>query len=367
MIFYFNNIFKLPVNPFRLLLPCSCLLLASCMDGYAPSPTPVDLYGSRGVFVVNEGNFLYGNSSLCYYDYETKTVINDIFYMANAVPLGDVAYSMHIHHGRGYIVVNNSGCIHAVDANTLELRGTITGLVSPRKILFLNSTLGLVSDLYGRAVAIVDFEAMRVVGSIPTGSPLLPFHQHGTEDLVRIGGSIYSNSWSFDSILLVIDAESLTVVDTISVGIQPLSLVADGNNMLWVLNDGGYPGNPFGYESPSLMRINPNTRAIELQLGFPKGTAVSGLDLNPAGDTLYILARHVYAMGIDSPQLPAQPLIPSNGRNLKALGVDPVDGRLLVADAMDFMSEGKVYVYSPTGLAIDTFGVGIIPGGFSFN
>ena len=45
----------------------------------------------RGLFIVNEGMFQYGNATLSYYDPETKTVENEVFHRANAFKLGDVA------------------------------------------------------------------------------------------------------------------------------------------------------------------------------------------------------------------------------------------------------------------------------------
>ena len=71
-----------------------------------------------GLFITNEGNFQYGNATLSYYDPETKTVENEVFYRANAMKLGDVAQSMTIRNDVGWVVVNNSHVIFAIDINT---------------------------------------------------------------------------------------------------------------------------------------------------------------------------------------------------------------------------------------------------------
>ena len=120
------------------------IALSSCMDDSVIQTSPIDLFGSRGVFIVNEGNYLYGNSSLSYYDSDTKEIVNEIFSVANGIPLGDVAYSMKIRNGKAFIVVNNSGCIHVVDANTLQLEKTISGFSSPRHMLFIDDNRALV-------------------------------------------------------------------------------------------------------------------------------------------------------------------------------------------------------------------------------
>lgn len=101
-----------------------------------------------GVFICNEGNFMYGNASLSYYDTENRTVDNQVFYNANNFPLGDVCQSMSIIDGKGFVVVNNSGKVYVVDINTFKYVGAITGLTSPA----LHPGGGRRKDLYIRSV-----------------------------------------------------------------------------------------------------------------------------------------------------------------------------------------------------------------------
>ncbi len=342
--------------------------LTSCMNDDILPVSVIDLYGSRGVFIVNEGNYLYGNSSLTYYDFETQKVINNLYSAANGVPLGDIAYSMQIYQGKGYIVVNNSGCIHVVDANNLLHLGTIEGLPSPRNILFLGNNIALVSDLYARGISIVNTNTLEVTGKINTGGTSLPFYQHPTENLIKIGGNIFTNCWSFDNKVLVISAETLSVIDSITVGIQPLAMVKDKNNNLWVINDGGYSGNPFGWEKPSLMMINSTSLKVEKRMDFSSlNDLVGPITINTTGDSLYFIRNHIYKMHIDESSLPSEPLILGNGNNFRTLSTDPLSGDLFIADAVDFLSEGRVYRYKSDGNPVDTINVGIIPGGFCFN
>lgn len=344
------------------------LAVTGCMKDDMLPVSPVDLYGSRGVFIVNEGNYLYGNGSLSYYDSNSKEVINSVYSLANGVPLGDVAYSMTIYNGKSYVAVNNSSSIQVVDANTLLHLGTITDLPSPRHILFLNDERALVSDLYARGISIINPKTLSVIGKINTGGASMPFYQHSTENLIKIGNKVFTNCWSFDNKVLVISTESLAVVDSIEVGIQPLAMVKDKNNNLWVINDGGYAGNPVGHEIPSLMRINSQSHQVEFRLNFPSLNDIVGqIATTPAGDSLYYISNNIYKIGIDETELQLEPIIYKNSRNFRALGIDPITGEIYVSDAIDFMSEGKVYRYRSNGAAVDTFDVGIIPGSFCFN
>ena len=119
---------------------------------------PIDMtLPGRGLFISNEGNFTYGNASLCYYDITNSQLItdqdgdNDIFLSANGIPLGDVAQSVTSYGNTVYVVVNNSGVIFAIDRHTAKITGTIRGLTSPRYMHILSDTKAYVTDLYARA------------------------------------------------------------------------------------------------------------------------------------------------------------------------------------------------------------------------
>jgi AraC-like DNA-binding protein len=117
----------------HLLLLLTLLAAVSCMK-YGPREEEqfaADL-SHRGVFVLCEGNYMYGNASLTYYDPESKSAENEIFARSNAFPLGDVAQSMTIFDGLCWVVVNNSGVIFAIDPSTFREVRRITGFTSPR-------------------------------------------------------------------------------------------------------------------------------------------------------------------------------------------------------------------------------------------
>ena len=103
----------------RLAFVLVLLAATSCMKWEYGIEEDFDMSASgEGLFICNEGNFQYGNATLSYYDPETKTVQNEVFYRANAMKLGDVCQSMIIRDGIGWVVVNNSHVVFAIDINT---------------------------------------------------------------------------------------------------------------------------------------------------------------------------------------------------------------------------------------------------------
>jgi YVTN family beta-propeller protein len=311
----------------------------------------------KGLFIASEGNYMYGNASLSYYDAEGRTVQNEVFARANGIPLGDVAQSMVIRDGIGWIVVGNSGVIFAIDINTFRLVGKITGFTSPRYIHFLSDTKAYVTQLWDERICIVDPAKFEITGYIPTGA-------ESTEQMVQHAKYLFTNCWNDDNRILVIDTETDTVAGEITVGVQPASMTLDRNGKIWTVTDGGASGSPFAQETPALYRIDAETRRVEKRFEFAPGDFPSELALNGARDTLYFINRDVWRMPVDAERLPLRPFIGHRETIYYGLGVNPVDSEVYVADAIDYVQPGVVLRHSPGGELLDEFKVGITPGAF---
>ena len=336
------------------------IFLLSCEKKPEPQAVIIPEQSEQGVFIVNEGNFTFGNSSLSYYDINRDSVENNIFYRVNDIPLGDVAQSMKIYNGLAYIIVNNSGIIQVIDAKTFEYKGKITGLSSPRDICFIDNSKAYVSDLYSNAISVINPTTFEISGSINI--------KHNSENFVQIDNKIYTNSWSFGNTINIIDAATNTYQDSIIVGIQPRSMALDKNNNLWVLTDGGFAGSTYGNENAKLHKINTSTNIIEQTLEFTDiNLSPSDLCLNETKDTLFYIANNVYKMSINSNELPSQAIISNeNSQTFYSLNIDKNNYKIYVSDCKDYTQSGDVYIYSTNGALISKLAVGINPGDFCF-
>ena len=336
-------------------------LFSSCMKWEYGLEETFEAKGD-GLFILNEGNFQYGNASLSYYNPATKEIENEVFSRANAMTLGDVAQSMTIRNGVGWIVVNNSHVVFAIDINTFKELGRITNLTSPRYIHFINDEKAYVTQIWDNRIFIVNPKRYEITGYI--NIPNMTMESGSTEQMVQYEKYVFVNCWSYQNRILKIDTETDKVVAELVVGIQPTSLVMDCNKKLWAITDGGYEGSPYGYETPSLYRIDAETFTVEKQFRFKFGDAPSEVQINGSKDKIYWLNNDVWEMDITSDVLPVKPFLPNNETIYYGLTVCSQTGDVYVADAIDYNQQGMIYRYSKSGELIDEFYVGIIPGAF---
>ena len=185
-----------------------------------------------------------------------------------------------------------------------------------------------------------------------------------TEQMVQYGRYVYCNCWSYQNRIIKIDTETDKVVASLEIGIQPTSLVLDKYSKLWTITDGGYDGSPYGYEEPSLYRIDAETFTVEKQFTFKKGSAPTELQLNGTRDTLYWINDDIWRMDISASRLPVRPFLKYRDTKYYGLTVNPDNSEVYVADAVDYQQQGMIYRYTPTGILLDEFYVGITPGAF---
>lgn len=316
----------------------------------------------EGLFVLNEGNFQYSNGTLIYYDPSTGEVQNEVFFRANGYRLGDVVQSMAIYDNKGWIVVNNSKVVFAIDPVTFKEVGRIENLTSPRYIHFISPEKAYVTQIWDNRIFIVNPKTYQITGHITV--PNMESESGSTEQMVQYGKYVYCNCWSYQNRIIKIDTETDKVVDEIQVGIQPTSLVMDKYNRLWAVTDGGYEGSPYGYEAPALYCIDADKFEVVSRFRFKKGDYPSEVQMNGTRDTIYWINDDIWQMDVLAQRVPVRPFLESRGTIYYGLTVNPRNSEVYIADAIDYQQQGKIYRYSSNGKLLDEFYVGIIPGAF---
>lgn len=329
------------------------MVLPACRKDKPDQPVETSATaGNHGVYITNEGNFQWGNGSVSWFDPASGSSVEDLYGPANGTGLGDVCQSMVLHHGKGYIVVNNSAKVVVVAPTSFVASSTITGFSSPRYFLPVGSTKAYVSEMAGNKLRVVDLATNTITGEIPCAGV--------TQEMALAGGRAFITNES-KPYVYVVDTAMDAIADSVAVSRGGGTLAADANGKVWVACTGG-SGTP-----AALYRIDPQTADVEAVIPVP-GTPAGPwrLRTNGTGDTLYLLNGSVYRMAITGVSFPGSAFIPADGRNLYGLGVDPSGGNVYVADAIDYAQRGRVYRYAQDGAVIMDFLVGRIPNGFVF-
>lgn len=342
------------MNKFLVVSLAVGLQLCACKSD-KPNPRPAtEVLGlplSSNVLVVNEGNYNFGNAGLSFLDGRSGQINDDIFQTANNRSIGDVAQSAVVHNNKLFVAVNNSQSIEVVDPYQFKSIHTIKGFQSPRYIQPVGNAKAYVSDLYANAISVVDLNQYTIIKTIPcTG---------WTERMVYHLGKVYVCNYT-QPYLYVIDPISDTKSDSIHIGKGANSLVVDKHDRIIVACG--------GYRTPQsdtrLVFINPYTQAIVKSIAFEQNYP-NELVINATKDTLYFLNTGIHKLSIEANKV-GSPFISSNQRVYYGLGLDPKSNQLFVADAIDYVQKGRVYVYHSSGQPLASFDAGINPNGFVF-
>ncbi len=324
----------------------------SCLDSSQLPSAPFSNPVSK-VWIVNEGNFQWGNASLDWYAPATKQYSAGVFDSVNQEILGDVFQSISFFDQQAYLVINNSGKIEIVSTTTGQKSGTIQGLTSPRYFLPVSKNKAYVSDLYAGSVAIIDLATNEVTGSIP-----LP---GWTEEMRMINSKVAVTNVS-SSYLYILDPITDLVHDSVRISIGGNNLEIDHTGQLWVSCSADLQTNRPG----AFHRIDPMTWTVTKTIHFPDGTGPSDIEMSADGTVLYYLDTDLYAINIEADSLPECPVVSAEGGLFYGLGIDPNNGDIYVADAIDYVQRGVILRYNKSGESLDEWRGGVIPAAFGF-
>ena len=320
------------------------VLVSSCEK---PSPSPLlEHFLSNGVLIANEGNFQWGNATVSFYDSVNDTILEKVFQGVNQRPLGDVLQSINIQGDKVYLVLNNSGNIEVVDKNSFELETTISGFTSPRYIQIVSSNKAYVSDLFADKIAVVDLNSQQISSYINC--------EGWTEEMVQIDDLVYVANLE-DNTIYIIDLESDEIIDDFQLDFAINSLKKDNQNRLWICGASQGLGR--------VICIDASTKTELYSYTF-EGENPTDLFITEQGHDVYFLSNGVWRINEFTDETISAPIIPADGRLFYGLSVH--DDKIYIADAINYVQKGTVWVYDLQTTLIDEWEVGIIPSEFDF-
>ncbi|MGY0392745.1 YncE family protein [Bizionia sp. KMM 8389] len=320
---------------------------------------------ANGVFVLNEGGYTYSNASVSFID-NTDEIYHNVFYSVNEIDLGDVAQSMAFYEDKAFILLNNSNTIEVVNRYSFEHITTIENqILSPRYMVFNNgkgyvTNWGDPADTTDDYVAVIDLDSYTVTQTISVAE--------GPDYIINSNANLYvahSGGWGYGNTISVLNSNTNTVVTTIDVGDVPTKMVKHFND-LYVMCSGkaAYTG---AETLAGLYKIDMLTNTVSNQLDFQSEAHPNYLELN--NNTLYYaLNSSIYQVDTANFTLPTAALFSTNGQNLQALyGMSIINDTFYLADAKDYVSNGTVFKYALNGTYIESYPTKIIPNGFYNN
>jgi hypothetical protein len=336
--------------------------LNSCIKE-PPKPSgngnPNNYKGTR-VVVLCEGNYLWNNASMDVFLPDSQKVYNNVFEAANGTDLGDVLQSALLLNGKLNLVVNNSGKIVQVNSSTFKVTQSNSGFVSPRYLASAKGKL-FVSDIKSPYIVILDSQTLQKVGSVQIPDQVVSGESYWTEQMV-----------ASDSLVFVaLESGKMMVINAISqqrefVNAEPGStqICMDEQKRIWLLCSQN--GKSF------LMQYNSQSKMLEQRIPIlPQlsNSSASKMALSKSQDKMYLLVNgKLYALTISSNTDPQSiySIAVAGLKNAYGLNVNPFNGDIYIADAVDYVSNGKVMVLDNAEKMKSQFTTGVIPTDFVF-
>ncbi len=315
-----------------------------------------------GVFILNEGRIGTNSASVSFLN-DAGIIENDIFGANNnGAELGDTGQSMGFYGEKAYVVLNYSNEVKVVDRASFVLETAIVDQIEmPRHIAFYNdkayvTNWGDPTDADDDYIAVIDLNTNVVISKIAV--------TEGPERILEHNGKLYvahEGGYSFGNTISVIDLADNSIV-SIDVSDVPSSLHIQGDH-LYVLGSGKPDWS--GEESiAKIFKIALSDYEIITELAFEEEEHPTYMIVD-SNDVYYVLETDIFKMSLTATSLPTSAFIETATQGVSIpYGFSKFDDIIYLSDAVDYVSDGKVFVYDQLGAFIEQFTTGYLPNGF---
>ena len=320
-------------------------LLTGCLGDDSNSNTPTEIPVTKGVFIINNGNYYSSiDGSLTYINYATMTpsAQQNVYQMVNGESLGGTPNDVLVYGQKVYIVGSDENTIFVLDArNSKELKKVSTTALlgdaegrTPRRIAAFEdkvyfTTYGDGDKGYVAAIDTTSFTLQKQyqVGSYPEG---LTFGIDDTNTVtLYVANSDYSKG---NGSISKIDITSGNVTNTEFEKVKNPMEIAVSSDVLYVL-DYGYYDDDYTQHDAGVYKISGNS--VSLVVPNATGMAASGYYIftfnDPYGGTtgssysVYdILSNSTVKLNLSGDS--DHPIV-----SPAAIAVDPITGNIFIA------------------------------------
>lgn len=324
---------------------------------------PLPLFSEQGIWVINEGQFGFGNGEISFIDPLKSSISNNLFYSSNGIFPGDIPFDLYVDDSCLVLSVNNSGRLWILKRNDFTIQSDVKNITSPRFIVKTGQNRFAVSSFGNDSIYVIDLSGEVVqVNAVYSGK--------STESMIVFGNILYATNWSayggnYDNTTVqMFHTQTNQYLGQIQTGKEPNSMVIDKNGSLWVLCSGGY----MNEEKARLFRINTLSNTVEREFEFDDiSMSPKSLTINPEGDRMYFLNGDVFSMSISDTILPVVPFFEAKDRNFYIVNASLYSDTIVVTDAGNYQVAGYVLFYNSTGILEAVYRAGIIPGNMRRN
>lgn len=309
---------------------------------------------TTGAYILNEGNYGANNTTLTYYDFDTRVATTDFYKTVNGSGLGDTGNDMILYGSKLYIVMNVSSYLEVADASTatsikkIDLKSNDGQPLTPRFALAHKNHVFV--SCWDGSVAVIDTASLTITQFITVGA--------NPEQMAISGNNLYvTNSGGitpgYDSTVSVVNLNTLTETSKIVVGKNPGAIAADNAGNIYV----GYTGN-YGDIGPGLVKINTANNSITQtsDMAVAKIRFYDGKLFATGG---YLGSPNVQIINTTNLAVTSSNFV-TDGTEIdipNALHIDETNGDVYIGDWVDYVSTGKVFCFDKQGKLKFSFSV----------
>lgn len=269
---------------------CLAAVLTSCEDDNKEITTSEIL---SGFYTINGGNKSAKiPASITAYDYATGTstdVLDDAFFAANNIAIGDGAQQALIYGSKMYIAMYTSNLIWVVEPETLKILGSIKPEGDAQSPRYLAAKNGKVyATMYTGYVSEIDTTTFKIERSVKVGPNPDQFAVAGNTLVVANSDGMNSKAGYPNSSVSVVDLASFTQTEIKCDKIYNPTDVSSNGVDAFVINKGNYKDpDEEGYIPSTVVKI---TGSTEDNVKY----VCDGTMIDVCGNDLYVIDAPYY-------------------------------------------------------------------------